>query len=227
MPRFRFALLLVIALLAGARPAAAQDWIFQRLNLDKLQVQSLGVEYGKILPSQLVAANVVGVHAEYGNFSPNWRLVFGMSYWESKFEDDVVQAFADSLHKSLANPSDSVKVSPIRLYDVTFSAEARWMPQYSGVFKPFVGGGIAAHVINAEGALIKGTFVERSLDDIAGGMFVDGGAQVKLFPHFGVQALVRADLLSGFRSTQARVGATYYFGRIRGTPADSSVQGQR
>ena len=31
--------------------------------------------------------------------APRWRVVFGVSYWESRFEDDVVQAFVDSLQQ--------------------------------------------------------------------------------------------------------------------------------
>ena len=73
---------------------------------------------------------------------------------------------------------------------------------------------MAAHVINAEGKLIKGTFVERALDDISAGLFLTGGVSFKLLKHIGVEGSVRGDLLSGFRSSQARVGGTYYFGRM-------------
>jgi len=74
-------------------------------------------------------------------------------------------------------------------------------------------------VINAEGKLIKGTFVERSLDDIAAGLLITGGVSFKLLKHIGVEGSVRGDLLSGFRSWQGKVGGTYYFGRMhaRGT----------
>jgi hypothetical protein len=202
--------------LAAARPASAQDAVIQALNLDKLQITALGASYGRILPSQVVPTNIIALQADYGNLSRTWRLVFSTTYWESRFEDDVIQVFADSLRKSLANPSDHVVVSPVRLYDVTFSGELRYTPDYSGELKPFVGLGLAAHVINAEGDLIKGTFVERSLDDIAAGLFVAGGLSVRLLPHLGIEGTARADLLSGFRSTQVRAGVMYYFGHVRG-----------
>jgi hypothetical protein len=107
----------------------------------------------------------------------------------------------------------------VTLYDVTIGTELRYSPVYSGEIKPFLGAGMAAHVINAEGRLIKGTFIERSLDDIAAGLFITGGISFKLLKHIGVEGTLRGDLLSGFRSSQARVGGTYYFGRMhtRGT----------
>jgi hypothetical protein len=202
--------------LLPARRSVAQNAAFERLNLDKLQITALGASYGHIIPSQAVPTNIIQLQADYGNLSPTWRLVFAASYWESQYEDDVVQAFADSLRKSLANPSDRVIPSQVRLYDVTFSGDARYTPDYSGELKPFIGFGLSAHVINAEGQLVKGTFVERALDDIAVGLYATAGVSLRLFSHFGVEGSARADLLSGFRSTQVRAGGMYYFGHVRG-----------
>ena len=156
------------------------------------------------------------MQADYGDIVPGWHIVFGTSYWESRFRDAVVQAFVDSLTKSLVDPSGTAKIalSRVTLYDVTFGTELRYSPVYSGEIKPFIGAGFAAHVINAEGKLIKGTFVERSLDDIAAGLFLTGGISFKLLKHIGVEGTIRGDLLSGFRSSQARVGGTYYFGHM-------------
>ncbi len=205
----------------GARPAAAQS-IFHRLNFDKLQISSLGAFIGKIDASQLEPANVYALSADYGEVAPNWRVVFGVSYWESRFREGVIQAFVDSLQKSVSDPTAHVVPSPVTLYDATIGLETRYTPAYSGELKPFVGLGFAAHVINAEGPLIKGTFVERSLDDIAAGFFLSGGVSARLVTHIGLEASARADLLSGFRSVQGRVGGLYYFGKLRGAPAPKS-----
>lgn len=196
---------------------AAQEPLVDYFNLDKLQLVSLGAFAGRILPSQVEPAMLFGFAADYGEFTRGWHIVFGVSYWESRFRDEVVQAFVDSLNANLPSGGARLTRSRISIYDVTFSAEARFTPNYSGEIKPFLGVGAAAHVINAEGKLINGTFVERSLDDIASGFFLAGGFSVKLFTHFGIEGEARADLLSGFRSTQVRAGGTYYFGHVRGT----------
>ena len=211
-----------LALLAGAvRASAAQDKPSDHFNLDKLEIVSLGASVGRVVASQVQPATLYAVQADYGEVAPGWHVVFGTSYWESRFRDGVVQAFVDSLQKSVVDPTGTAKVvaSPVTLYDVTFGTELRYTPVYSGEIKPFIGGGMAAHVINAEGKLIKGTFVERALDYISAGLFLTGGVSFKLLKHIGVEGSVRGDLLSGFRSAQARVGGTYYFGRMhaRGT----------
>ena len=208
-------------LFIAPRPAAAQGFL-DRLNLDRLQISSLGASFGRINPSQVVATNLYGLSDDYGEIERDWRVVFGTTYWESRFRDNVVQGFVDSLQKSLSDTAARVVASPIKLYDVTFSLEGRYTPTRSGDLRPFIGVGIAAHVINAEGKLIKGTFVERSLDDIAAGLFVDAGATLRVLPRFGIEGSARGDLLSGFRSVQLRASALYYFGHLHATPTERS-----
>jgi len=212
------------ALASAPGSALHAQSFFDRLNFDKLQIASLGGGVGRIQPSQLEPANVVVVQAEYGEIAPQWRVVVSGSYWSSRFRTSVVQSFVDSLHAQLVDPSGqaTIPVSPVTLYDITFSGEARFTPKYSGDIKPFLGVGIAAHVINADGPLIDGTFVERALDDIATGLFVTAGASLKIVSHLGIEGMARADLLSGFRSTQIRAGASYYFGHVRGTTTKGS-----
>lgn len=228
-PRAR--ILAAAALLCCARqPLSAQGGgdLFERFNLDKLQLQSLGASAGRIWPSQVMPTTIFALGADYGEIAPAWHVLFGVSYWESRFRDQVVQTFVDSINRNLP-PGSTTRVQPSRisLYDVAFSLEGRYVPVQSNDLKPFIGLGIAAHAINAEGKLINGTFVERSLDNIAAGLFVSTGVFVKIIKHFGVDVTARGDLLSSFRSTQIRAGGTYYFGHVRGMQptSDGSAQG--
>jgi hypothetical protein len=215
-PIKRFLTTIVIAAWVCLPSAGHGQPLFSRLNLDKLQLVSLGAGYGRILPSQVEPTSVFSLQADYGEIARSWRVVFGVSYWDSRYRDLVVQTFVDSLNHNLSNPSGpQIQSSRVNLYDVTFSTEARYTPTYSGELKPYLGFGLAAHVIDAEGKLINGTFVERSLDNIAAGAFLTAGVALRIVNHFGVEGGVRADLLSGFRSTQLRAGASYYFGHLR------------
>src|SRR3954447_19384961 len=119
----RVAIACLGATIALAPAARAQDNILRKLNIDKLEIQSLGVSFGRILPSQVEPANIMGLQGDYGQIAPNWRVVFGASYWQSRFQDDVVRTFVDSLQKSLTDPAARVVASPIRIYDVTFSVD--------------------------------------------------------------------------------------------------------
>jgi hypothetical protein len=208
------AALVVSALAVFATPARAQGTTG---FLDRLQLTTLGAGVGSVRPAQIVPAMTYSLEADYGEAMPGWRVMFGLSYWESRFQDNVVRAFVDTLSRSLSDTTARVSPSPVNLYDVTFNVSLRYAPNAAGagVIAPFADVGVAGHVLNADGKLINGTFVERSLDDVAAGVFAAVGVQVRWVQHVAIEGQARADLLSGFRSTQFRVSGVYYFGHLR------------
>lgn len=207
-----------VTLATATRAAAAQDAPTSRFPFDKLQIVSIGGSIGRIDPSEVERTTLYAVHADYGEIASGWHVVVGTSFWASRFREAVVQTFVDSLQKSLNDTSARVTPSRVSVFDITFSGDLRYVAKYGDALDPFLGVGIAAHVINADGKLIDGTFVERALDDIATGLFVTTGVSLRLVGNLGVEAAARADLLSTFRSVQVRAGATYYFGNDHGAP---------
>lgn len=206
----------LVLLVAAGPEASAQQGLFDRLQLDRLQLVSLGGGAGSITPSQVDPTTIFMLASDYGEISPAWRAMFRVSYWESKFKSSVVNSFADTLQKNLVNPTaTTVRPSDVRLYDATFAIGARRLLIPRSAMIPFFSGGVAAHVINAEGPLIKGTFVERSLDDIAVGVFVDAGVRVRVIRRILLEGAVRGDLLPGFRSAQWYATGSYFFGEPR------------
>ncbi len=190
--------------------------VIERLQLDRLQLVSLGLGAGSIAPSQVDRTTVFGLNADYGQLSPAWRLQFRITYWESKFKQSVIDQFADTLQKSLVDPTaTSVVRNPISLYDAAFGLGARRLLSPSSAVTSFFTVGVAGHVINAEGDFIKGTFVERALDDIAVGVFGEVGVRARMLRRVLMEVSARGDLLSGFRSMQWMASGSYYFGEAR------------
>lgn len=207
------ALLVVLPRLLGAQDTS----FFQRVGLDRLQFVSLGASMGRVVPSQVVPTQIYALSTDYGEIARNWRAVIDVSFWESRYTDAAVAAFLDSLRRSVSDPTNDFSVvnSHVQVYDVIFSAAARWQSSSAVAIRPFIGVGIAAHVVNAEGQLINGTFVERALDNISTGLFANVGILFRPWGRFAVETQARADVLSGFRSLQLRAGALYIFGPPR------------
>lgn len=202
--------------LSGAAGTARAQSLVERLQLDRLQLVSLGLGAGSIAVSQVERTSVFGLSADYGQLSPAWRLQFRVTYWESNFKSSVVNTFADTLQKNLVDPgATDVRRSPISIYDAAFGLGARRILVPAADATPFFTLGFAGHVINAEGDLINGTFVERALDDIAVGAFAEAGIRARLLRRILVEGSVRGDLLSGFRSTQWMATGSYFFGEPR------------
>ena len=215
--------LALFALLAMLLPGsvAAQGSLFERLNLDRLQLSEFGFAVGPTRPSQTVATSLFALHADYGEIAPRWRVVFTATYWGSRFTDDVIRTFVDSLENSIEDPTGdaTIRASRITVSDIAVTVDFRWSPLSRAAVRPYVGAGGGAHVINAEGRLIDGTFAERALDNITGGVVGLAGLDLTVFNRIILGMQARFDLLSGTRFASLRAGASY---RFPGSPAPAA-----
>lgn len=160
------------------------------------------------------------VQADYGEIEPNWRIVFTATYWGSRFRDRFVRAYADSLRNAIDDPTGDARVllDEITVSDIALGADARrtWFP--AGLLRPYLGGGVVMHIVNADGRLIDGTFVERATDIIAIGIAGAAGFELRFIPHVALNGQARYDFLSLARFASLRVGASYYFDNPRPRP---------
>lgn len=207
------ALACAVALACFTGAAGAQETMAERFNLDQLQLSALGVSAGGVWPSRVEPARAYAIHADYGEIAPNWRVVLTVTYWGSEFRPEVVRELEDAWRNATIDPSgdDSIVVGRVRLSDIAFEVDGRWMPVRSGALRPFVGGGIGVHVLNAENRILAGTFVESALDMIASGLTALAGVDTAPLSGFvfGVQA--RYSFISNTRFLTLRAGGAYTF----------------
>jgi hypothetical protein len=205
----------VVAAMATARPLCAQaqgSWL-ERLGIDKLRFTALGAQVGRVNPIGIEPATSYSLQVDYGELTPGWRIVFNATYWGSRFRDRNVREYADSLRNAISDPTGDAQVllGDITVSDIVLGADARRTFLPSAWLRPYVGGGVATHVVNADGRLIDGTFVERATDVIAIGVAGIVGTNVRIVRHIALDAQARYDFLSLARFGSLRIGASYYF----------------
>lgn len=206
--------LAALTLAAAAPPAGAQQSLFDRLGLDRLHLSGIGVAVGPVAPKNVVATRSYGVQADYGEIARHWHILFGASYWGSRFDNSTVAGFIAQLKKSIVDPAgdDTIHTDDVRVSDIALEADARWVPVGpSVVVRPFLGFGIGAHVVNAESKMISGTFIENALDNVATGLTASAGVEVAPSPHIGFGVEGRYTLLSNVRFGAIRATASYRF----------------
>jgi hypothetical protein len=196
-----------------AAGADAQGSIAERLNLDRLQLSALGISAGAAWPSRVESTQAYALHADYGEITPHWRMLLTVTYWGSEFRPEVVRELEEAWRRALIDPSgdDSLVVGKVRISDIAFEVDARWIPYRTGVLRPFIGAGAGVHVLNAENRVIANTFVESALDMIASGVTVLGGVDTAPLAglSFGVQG--RYTFISNTRFFTVRAGVSYAF----------------
>ncbi|HEX2777958.1 MAG TPA: hypothetical protein VHM30_00565 [Gemmatimonadaceae bacterium] len=212
--RLRGILGLVAGAVFAATPVRAQEGqgLFERLNLDKLRLTALGASMGPVAPTSISPTTAYSVHADYGEISPRWRVVFTATYWGSHYRQETVTRLANRLREQIVDTTATARVDlgTIRVSDIAVGGDLRWTPR-AGSFRPFLGGGVLAHVVNAEGRAIQGTVIENALDNIALGFAATTGVDVTLARHLGFGIQGRFDLTSGVRYGSLRLVGTYHF----------------
>jgi hypothetical protein len=188
--------------------------LFERLNLDRLRLTALGATAGPVRPSRAEHAQSFGVYADYGYITPAWRVIFSATYWGSHFRDEFVATFENRLREHIIDPSgdDTLELGRINVSDIALEVDLRYTPRPTAVLRPYIGGGLGGHMINAESPFINDTFVESALDNISAGFAAFAGVDSEPAGRisFGLQA--RMTLLSNLRYWSGRALLTYFFG---------------
>ena len=210
---------LIVLGVSVARPARAQaqgSWL-ERLGIDKLRFSAFGAQVGRVNPYGIEPTTSYSLQVDYGELTPAWRIFFHATYRGSRFRDRNVRAYADSLRSTISDPTGDAQVilGDVTVSDIVLGADARRTFFHSAWLRPYVGGGLATHIVNADGRLIDGTFVERATDVIAIGIAGIAGAQARVVGHLAIDAQARYDFLSLARFGSLRIGASYYFDTLR------------
>ena len=206
---------LAMGLLAVLAPSPARGQsLFERLNLDRLRLTALGATAGPVRASRAEDAQSFGVFADYGYIARSWRVVFSANYWGSHFREEFVDTFEERLREQVIDPSgdDTLDLGRINVSDIALEVDLRYTPRPNALLRPYAGGGLGAHIINAESPFINDTFVESSLDNISAGFAAFAGVDTAPVGRisFGLQA--RLNLLSNLRYWSGRALVTYFFG---------------
>jgi hypothetical protein len=209
----RLSLALMVLGALGPRAAAAQS-LFERLNLDRLRLTALGATIGPVRPSRAEHTQSYGVYADYGYIARSWRIVFSATYWGSHFRDEFVDRFEQQLREQIIDPSgdDTLDLGRINVSDIALEVDLRYTPRPTAVLRPYAGGGLGAHIVNAESPFINDTFVESALDNISGGFAAFAGLDTQPLGRFSVGLQARVNLLSNLRYWTGRALVTYFFG---------------
>ncbi len=192
-------------------PLGAQE--LSDFDYENLSFRGLGLAVGAILPNRVENSVTFGTRLDLGYLGPGVRVTPTVTYWSADFESGEVTRFEDQLlrliNRNLA-PGEQltdVDLDVISWTDVALGLDAHvvWALPSVGMLT-YAGGGIAAHILNGEGAAIGDTFVEDLLDRVAAGANAHLGLEVPVTPQLRVYAEGRYELLEDLRYLEFRTG---------------------
>ncbi len=198
----------------AVRPSGrlAAQGVLNQFSYDNLRFSGIQLDAGVLGASDLTGATVGGLRVDYGRIAPRVRLLLGLSYFHSQFDQQARDRFERRLD-SIVNPSthDSINLGRISLSDLIGDVDFQFVfPQAHGI-TAYIGTGISVHVRNGGGAAINGTFVEDALDVITAGLNGTMGFEFNLSHAWRFTLDGRGVLSSGLRTVSLRTGIMYRF----------------
>jgi hypothetical protein len=195
--------------------------VLNQFSYDNLRLSGIQADLGILGASDLTGAIAGGVRIDYGRIAPRVRLLLGVSYFHSQFDQQARRRFVQRLNSVIIDPTgdDTINIGRISLSDIIGDVDVQYVfPQGHGV-NTYLGLGVSVQARNGSGAAINGTFVEDALDVITAGLNGTIGVELDLAPAWRFTVDGRGMVSSGLRTASLRTGLMYRFraGRDHGS----------
>ena len=205
--------LLLLSVIPSFRLSA--QGVLNQFSYENLRVSGIQLDVGVLGASELTGATVAGLRVDYGRIAPRVRLLLGLSYFRSQFDQQARDRFEQRLD-SIVNPgtADNIDLGRISLGDLVGDVDFQYVfPQSHGI-NAYIGVGMSIHARNGSGAAINGTFMEDALDVITAGLNGTMAFEFNLSPAWRFTIDGRGMLSSGLKTASLRTGIMY---RLRGS----------
>jgi len=203
----------VLAVLLTGNPPnrLTAQGVLNQFSYDNLRFSGIQLDVGPLGSSQLTGAVAGGLRIDYGMIAPHVRVLLGLSYFRSEFDNQARARFEQRIRQFVIDPAgdDTIRVGRIFWSDLTADLDLQYViPQSPGI-TTYIGAGASVHLRNGSGAAIKGTFVEDALDEVAAGFNASIGAEFALSKAWRFTLDGRGVVSSGLSTVSLRSGIMY------------------
>jgi hypothetical protein len=202
---------MALGLLVAAGEAGAQTTLAD-YDYENLSFRGFSLEGGFIFPSRVDPTYTVGARFDLGYLGPGLRIVPGIAYWSSTMKRSEVAKLERKIDELVAGQIDpapgftGVNLGTIDWSDLVLSLDGHFVWAVPFDLLTFAGAGVSAHILNAKGRAISGTFVEDFMDTVSPGLNLHAGLEFPLTDQFRLYGLGRMELMENLRYMELRVG---------------------
>ena len=209
----------VVGMLLAAYPSSrlTAQGVLSQFSYDNLRLSGIQVDVGPLGATELKGTIAGGLRLDYGRIAPRVRLLLGLSYFRSEFDNDARTRFEARIREFVIDPTgdDTIRVGRIFWSDLIGDLDLQYVvPQGRGI-TTYMGLGVSVHLRNGSGAAINGTFVEDALDEISAGLNATVGTEFHLSRAWRFTLDGRGVVASGLSTVSLRSGIMYRFGAAR------------
>jgi hypothetical protein len=200
----------------------AHDAVGQELadyDYENLSFRGIMVEGGYLWADNVEDTEVFGLKFDLGFLGPGFRLVPGVSYWDSRMDQDELARWESRLTSLISSqggavPPGGFDLGVVERKDVSLSLDGQYLWAIPAKFFFYTGLGFSAHLLNGSGPAVDDTFVEDLLDSVAAGINLNAGIEYAVVDRFRLYGGSKVEVLGDLRYLEVRLGGSFIFGSL-------------
>ena len=193
---------------------SAQD--IADIDYEHLSFRGVGLEFGYVWPNRVEPTQSYTLRFDLGYAGPGLRVAPSLTYWKSRLEGDEIAEFESSVLDLIAQQNGGARpifdLGVIDYTDIVIGVDAHVVWELPFDVLTFGGFGVAAHVIDGDGEVISGTFVEDLFDSVDPGFNLHVGTEYPVTETLRVYGSARYEVMPDLHYAQIRGGLQFMFG---------------
>ena len=206
-----------VATAAAPQEAGAQD--LADYDYENLSFRGISFDVGYLYADNVEDTRTLGVRVDLGFLGPGFRLMPGVTYWESTMAQTEVDQFETRLGTLTTEqggtvPPGGFDLGVIDRSDVVLSLDGHyvWAVPLNLFFS--AGLGLSAHFLNGSGVGIEDTFVEDLLDSVSAGFNLHAGLEYPITDRVRISAGSKIEILGDLNYVEFRGGLSFIWGTL-------------
>ena len=214
----------IAATLAGVvvtSAAPCETWAQELADYDYENLSSRGISFdvGYLYADNVEDTRTLGVRFDLGFLGPGFRIMPGVTYWESTLAQTEVGQFQTRLGTLTADqggtvPAGGFDLGDIDRKDIVVSLDGHyvWAVPLNLFFS--TGVGLSVHFLNGSGPSIDGTFVEDLLDSVSAGFNLHAALEYPIADRIRIHGGSKVEILGDLNYVEFRGGLTFIWGGL-------------
>ena len=217
--RVVMAVTLVGAVVTSASPNQAWAQDLADYDYENLSFRGVSFDVGQLYADKVEDTRTVGVRFDLGFLGTGFRLMPGVTYWESTLSQTEVDAFEARLGTLMTDqggtvPPGGFDLGVIERSDIVMSLDGHyvWTVPLNLFFS--AGVGVSAHFLNGSGPLIDDNFIEDLLDSVSAGFNIHAGLEYPITDRVRIFGGSKVEVLGDLNYVEIRGGLTFIWGEL-------------
>ncbi len=201
-------------MVGGAAGQELADYDYENLSL-----RGVTVEGGYLWADNVEDTESIGIKFDLGYLGPGFRLVTGVTYWDSRMAREELARWESRLSslnstQGGAAPPGGFDLGIVDREDIQLSLDGHYVWRIPANLFFYTGLGFSAHILNGSGPAVDGTFVEDLLDSVAAGVNLHAGLEYATTDRLRLFTNSRVEVLGDLKYLEIRGGLSFIFGGL-------------